>query len=195
MGAGEAKGFRVMFAGLGGHGALTFGQFLAEAAAARYRNVSLFPYYATIMRGGESESTVIASDEEIDSPIVFEIDAAIATSPTMFRVVEKRVRPGGILIVDNSIIGEKAERGDLRVFYVPAARLASERLGEPLVANFILMGAYLEAAGVLPVELIEEAMERSLKGTPRERFLALNRKALHEGIEFIKALRESGTAP
>jgi len=185
MGQGE-KGFRVSFVGLGGHGALTFGQFLAEAAATRYKNVSLFPYYATVMRGGESESTVTASNEEIDSPIAYEMETAIVTSPTMFRVIEKRMKPGGVLLVDDSIVAEKVERNDLKVFYIPASRIAVEKTDEPLVANLVLMGAYLEATKVLPFELVEETMEKSLKGTPRERFLSINKKALSEGREFIR---------
>lgn len=180
------KVFRVSFVGLGGHGALTFGQFLAEAAATRYKNVSLFPYYASIMRGGESESTVTASNEEIDSPIAYEMETAIVTSPTMFRVIEKRMKSGGVLLVDDSIVAEKVERNDLRVFYIPAARIAVEKIDEPLVANLVLMGAYLEATKVLPFELVEETMEKSLKGTPRERFLSINKKALSEGREFIR---------
>ena len=185
------KGFRVTFAGLGGHGALTFGQFLAEAAATRYKNISLFPYYATTMRGGESESTVTASNEEIDSPIAYDIETAIVTSPTMFRVIEKRMKPGGVLLVDDSIIAEKVERNDLKVFYIPASRIAFEKTDEPLVANLVLMGAYLETAKVLPSELVVETMEKSLKGTPKERLLPINKKALYEGREFLQDLLQS----
>ena len=179
------KGFRVIFAGLGGHGALTFGQFLAEAAATKYKHVSLFPYYATIMRGGESESTVTASNEEIDSPIVYDLEMAIATSPTMFRVIEKRMKAGGILLVDSSIIPEKVERKDVKVFYIAASRIATEEIVEPLASNLVLMGAYLEASKVLPVELVEEMMEKNMRGTPRERFLPINKKALAIGRELI----------
>ena len=184
------KGFRVIFAGLGGHGALTFGQFLAEAAATKYKNVSLFPYYATVMRGGESESTVTASNEEIDSPIAYEMETAIATSPTMFRVIEKRMNPGGTLIIDNSVIPEKAERKDLRVFYIPASRVATEKLGEPLAANLVLMGAYLEATKVFPVELVEAMMDQGLKGTSKEKFLPTNKKAIREGQKLIASYEE-----
>lgn len=185
------KGFQVIFVGLGGHGALTFGQFLAEAATARYSNVSLFPYYATVMRGGESESTVTASNEEIDSPIAYEMEIAIVTSPTMFRVIEKRMKRGGVLLVDDSVISEKVERNDLTAFYIPASRIATEKIGEPLVANLVLMGAYLEITKVLPFELVEETMEKNLKGTPRERLLPINKKALREGREFLQNLQES----
>jgi len=56
-----------MVAGLGGQGLLTTGRLLAEAAMPRYKHVLYFPNYGPQMRGGESECTVILSDEEIAS--------------------------------------------------------------------------------------------------------------------------------
>ena len=184
------KGFRVIFAGLGGHGALTFGQFLAEAAATKYKYVTLLPYYATTMRGGESESTVTASNEEVDSPIAYDMEMAIVTSPTMFRVIERRMKLGGVLLVDDSIIAEKVERTDLKVFYIPGARIATQVIGEPLVANLVLMGAYLEATRILPFELVQDTMERRIKGTPRESLTSINKAALCEGRTFLQNLQQ-----
>jgi len=178
------KGFRVIFAGLGGHGALAFGELLTEAAARMYNSVSFVPNYAPMMRGGESEAMVAASKEEIDSPVWLEADVIIVTSPTGFRLAEKRVSPGGILIVDDSVIHEKAERKDIRVFYVPARKIACEE-GDPLTANFILMGAYLEATKTVPVEIMEETIETTSKGTSRERLLSANKRALHEGMRLV----------
>jgi len=185
------RGFRVIFAGLGGHGALTFGQFLAEAAATKYKHVTLLPYYVAAMRGGDSESTVTASDEEVDSPIAYEMEMGIVTSPSMFRVIEKRMKQGGVLLVDDSIIGEKIERDDLNVFYVPGARIASQEIGEPLVANLVLMGAYLEATRILPIELVEDTMERNLRGTSKEKLLSVNKRALYEGRIYMENLQKS----
>ncbi len=184
MAAKSDKGFRVIFAGLGGHGALAFGELLTEAAARMYKYVSFVPNYAPMMRGGESESMVAASQEEIVSPVWQEADVIIATSPTGFRIAEKRVRPGGILIIDDSVVHEKAEREDIKVFHIPARRIACEK-GTPMIANFLLMGAYLEATKTLPVEIMEEIAEVTSKGTSREKFLSANKKALHEGISLI----------
>lgn len=177
--------FSVVFSGTGGQGALTFGQYLAEAAVGEYKYVSLFPIYAPVMRGGDSESTVIASSEEIASPIVSKVDAAVTTGRLSFRQIEQRIRPGGIFFVDSSIILEKAQREDLRLFYIPAAKIASEKLGEPLTTNFVLMGAYLEVTKVLSFERIGELIEKKLKGTARAHMQELNIKALREGAKFV----------
>jgi 2-oxoglutarate ferredoxin oxidoreductase subunit gamma len=189
MEAKKDKQLRVVFAGLGGHGALAFGELLTEALARSYKYVSFVPNYAPMMRGGESESMVAASQEEIDSPIWNEADVIIATSPTGFRIAEKRVAPGGVLIYDDSVIHEKAEREDIRVYHFPARRLACEE-GHPLIANFMLMGAYLEATKSISVEIMEETVESTSKGTSRERLLSANKKALHEGISIIANYKE-----
>ena len=186
------KGFRVIFAGLGGHGALAFGELLTEAAAKRYKHVSFVPNYAPMMRGGESEAMVAASQEEIASPVWLEADVIIVTSPTGFRMAEKRVRPGGILIFDDSVIHDKAERKDIKVFHFPARRIACEE-GNPLSANFLLLGACIEATKALPVEVVEETMERTSKGTSRESLLAANKRALHEGVRSIANYKEAIT--
>ena len=183
------NGFRVIFAGLGGHGALAFGDLLTQAAAKNYAYVSFVPNYSPMMRGGESETMIAGSHTEIDSPVWKEAEVIIVTSPTGFRVAEKRVSSGGTLIVDSSVIHEKAERDDIKVFYIPARKIACEE-GDALTANFILMGAYLEATKAFPVELLEETVESTSIGTSRERLLSANKKALHEGIRLIAEYKE-----
>ena len=126
------------------------------------------PYYATAMGGGESESTITASSDEIDSPVTYEMEMAIITSPTMFRVIEKRMKPGGTLVVEAPVIRDKVERKDLNVCYAPGSRIATREIREPLNANLVLMSAYLEVTKILPFELVQETMDKSLKGISKE---------------------------
>jgi hypothetical protein len=50
-------------------------------------------------------------------------------------VAEKKGRPGGILIFDDSVVHDKAERKDIKVFHSPARKIACEE-GNPLIANY-----------------------------------------------------------
>lgn len=176
--------FQVAIAGLGGQGALLFGQLLAEAGMSRYEHVSYFPYYATIMRGGQSECMVILSEEEISSPISFELQAAIVMHPQFLAQYEKRVLPGGLLLLDSSVVEDKVSREDIRVFYIPATETAVQ-LGDGRVANLVLLGAYLGVTQAVPLELVEKSLERRLEG--REGLLRLNKQALREGAKLMKA--------
>ena len=153
----------LMVAGLGGQGLLTTGWLLAEAAMLRYRHVLFFPNYGPMMRGGESECTITLSDEEIGSPATYNPSSAIVMGSQAFSQLENRLKPGGTIFVDSSIVSAKVSRKDLQAFYVPATKLAIE-LGGKQVANLILLGAYLEATKVLPLEAIEMELEKRLAG-------------------------------
>jgi 2-oxoglutarate ferredoxin oxidoreductase subunit gamma len=182
----EANKIDVMVAGMGGQGLLTTGRLLAEAAMSQYKHVLYFPNYGPMMRGGESECTITLSDEEIGSPAIYNPSAAIVMGPEALTQLENRIKPGGFLFVDSSVIPTKVNRKDLKVFYVPATGLAME-LGGKQVANLILLGAFIEETKALPLKLVEAAIEKRLKGSRGERLLQLNKKALQEGAKLVAA--------
>jgi 2-oxoglutarate ferredoxin oxidoreductase subunit gamma len=185
----ESLLFQVTITGLGGQGALLFGQLLAEAGATRFKNVSFFPQYATVMRGGESECTVTLSEEEIDSPLVFEPQTAVVMAAPQLKQFEKRVLSGGMLFIDNSVITEKIGRSDIKVFYLPATKAATE-LGDTRVANLVFLGAYLATTKAVPIEAVEEILDKRFKGRIKEVLLSLNKKALREGAKLVTRKRE-----
>lgn len=174
----------LMVAGLGGQGLLTTGWLLAEAAMSKYRHVLYFPNYGPMMRGGESECTIILSDEEIGSPAVFNPTSAIVMGTAAFGQLENRLKPGGTMLVDSSIVSAKVGREDAQAFYIPATKMAIE-MGDRRVANLILLGAYLEATRVLPLEDIESQLEKQLTGKRGEALLPLNKQALREGAGLV----------
>jgi len=178
-----AQKIEVMVAGLGGQGLLTTGRLLAEAAMSQYKHVLYFPNYGPQMRGGESECTVILSDNEISSPAVYNPTSAIVMGPAALTQLEERMRAGGMIFVDSSVISARVSREDVEVFYIPATKAAIE-LGGRQVANLILLGAYIEATKAVSLELVEEAMERKLKGSRGEVHVPLNKKALREGAKL-----------
>ncbi|MDY6907266.1 MAG: 2-oxoacid:acceptor oxidoreductase family protein [Chloroflexota bacterium] len=178
----------VMVAGMGGQGLLTTGKLLAEAAMARYKHVLYFPNYGPMMRGGESECTITLSDEVIGSHATYHPQTAIVMGPEAFTQFQGRIKPGGTLFVDSSVIAAEVERKDITAYYIPATALAME-MGGKQVANLILLGAFAEATGAVPLELIENAIERKMKGSRGEALLELNKKALREGARQVAGAR------
>ena len=175
-----------MIAGLGGQGALLIGKLLAEAGMSKYKHISYFSNYGGTIRGGDTECTVILSDEEIDSVIKLDSSAIIVMGPASLQEYEKRVKPGGLLMLDGSLIPENATtRKDLSVFYVPATQIATE-LGDSRVSNLVLLGAYLKVIESFPVELVEELLEKKLKGEKWGDLLSLDKKALRAGVNVAK---------
>ncbi|MCS7178754.1 MAG: 2-oxoacid:acceptor oxidoreductase family protein [Anaerolineae bacterium] len=172
----------ILISGFGGQGTLFAGQMLAYAAMDAGFHVTWIPSYGPEIRGGRSRCTVIISDQEIGSPLVRHPSAAIVMSIPSMEAFEPAVRPGGVLVVNASLIPMRSQRPDLRVLYVPALEMAME-LGSTRVANMICLGALVQAMSILPLETIEQAMDRYL-GEPHRQWLSLNKEALRRGASL-----------
>ena len=174
----------LMVSGLGGQGLLTTGLLLAEAAMSKYQHVLFFPNYGPMMRGGESECTIILSDDEIGSPAVYNPASAIIMGSAALSQLQNRLKPGGMILIDSSIVSTQVSRDDLKVFYIPATKVAME-LGGRQAANLVLLGAYVEATKSVPLGLVEQTLEKRLKGSRGKALLPLNKKALREGAKLM----------
>lgn len=172
----------VLMAGYGGQGVVTIGQLLGEAATRRYNNVSWFPTYETLMRGGRVACYVVMSDEMILSPIMSKPEAAIIHDGISMEWYQESVKPGGILIYNSTIIKGGSDRKDVRLVPVPANEMALE-IGNVQGSNLVLLGAYLKAAEVLSLEDVEKALEANMAEGGKTRFLEPNLTALRKGFE------------
>lgn len=178
----------VHISGLGGQGVLALGRTMSEAGKEAYRHVIFSPTYGGSMRGGESTTVIVLSDQPINSYGRLNPPACIAMGKIAFQQYEKRVVPGGVLIVESSVVPDKSSRADLEVFYVPSTQIAME-LGAAQVANMVIMGVYLEATKAMPQELVERYLEEALKGRRGEHLMPLNRQALRRGAEIVREQR------
>ncbi len=178
----------IVIAGFGGQGVLFAGLLLAHAGMNAGRNVAWIPSYGPEMRGGTANCAVIVSDEEIGSPIVSRPTEVIVMNEPSLAKYAPRVREGGTLVVNSSLVKSTVDRTDIRVVQVPANRIAAE-LGNDRIANMVALGALLGAAGVMPIEVVEAALPETL-GPGKERFAGPNREALRRGMEMAKQAAE-----
>jgi len=95
---------------------------------------------------------------------------------------EPLVRPGGVLVINTSMVDRKATRTDIKVIEV-AANAEAEKLGDQRMANMVLLGALLGSLPVLPVEAIEKALKAHLPER-HQKLLSKNYQALREGAGF-----------
>ena len=106
-----------VFAGFGGQGMLLIGKFVAMANMLDGKHVSWLPSYGPEMRGGTANCSVIVSDEEVGSPMVNNADVLIAMNLPSLDKFEHTVKPGGLIVVNSSIIDRKVQRDDVKVVY------------------------------------------------------------------------------
>lgn len=172
----------IFIAGFGGQGVLFAGQLLAYAAMDQGREVTWFPSYGPEMRGGTANCTVIISDEEIGSPLVRHPKAVITMNLPSLDKYEEFVQPGGVLVVNTSMVDRAVQRSDLIAVPLPANAIAEE-LGDKRMVNMVLLGGLLANLPVLPLAALEHALRDHLP--PRHKnLLARNLEALHRGVNF-----------
>ena len=175
----------IIFVGFGGQGTLLIGKFLAMACMLDGKHVSWLPSYGPEMRGGTANCSVIVSDDPVASPLVDMADVVVAMNRPSLDKFEPHVKPGGILVINSSIIDRKAERDDITVVYCDANRIAEE-VGNPKGANVAILGAMLAKAPVTNDESMSEAIRIEL-GERKAKFLPGNMKALQAGKDAANA--------
>lgn len=181
-GNGPAK-TELIIAGLGGMGVLVAGRLLAAAALAAYQHISWMPTYGEARRGGLSDCTVILSQMEIASPILDRSDTIMMFDSSQVRAFEDRVRPGGLLILEQASLKEQPARNDIRVVSVPGM-VTAMGLGSLQAANLVMLGAYLEIVRPIDAGAVEAELRSRYSGGTLER----NSAAFRTGLEVGRGL-------
>ncbi|MEO0080367.1 MAG: 2-oxoacid:acceptor oxidoreductase family protein [candidate division WOR-3 bacterium] len=173
-----------VFAGFGGQGVMLAGKILAETGMGLGKEVVWLPSYGPEMRGGTANCTVIIADEPIASPIVSHPrDTVVMNRPSLEKFAPK-VRPGGFVVVNTSLIPIRPERNDIRLVEVPANQIAIDA-GSGRAANMVMLGAYVGATGIVPYEALLEQVKHELQSKPK--LLPTNIRCIEEGYRIGKA--------
>lgn len=174
----------ILIAGFGGQGVLSTGQLIAYAGMLEDKHVAWIPSYGPEMRGGTANCGVTISDQPISSPVVSEPTILIAMNRPSLEKFESSVMPGGIIMVNSSLIDLKVQRDDVKAIYIPANDLAEE-MGNGKVANNIMLGALIGLTGVVSMESIVESLKKVLPPR-RYNLIDINRQALKKGMELAE---------
>ncbi len=175
----------IIISGFGGQGALFIGQLLAYTGLDLKKEVTWFPSYGPEMRGGTAHCTVIISEDEIGAPLVSRPRAAIVMNLPSLDKYEPLVQPGGVLVINTSLVDRKAERTDIEVVYAPANEIAEE-MGEKRLANMVLLGAFLQKMPVFSLDDVGESLGKHIP-EHRRNLLDANLVAMKRGAELVTA--------
>jgi len=174
---------QVLIAGFGGQGVLSTGQLLAYAALEEGKQVAWLPAYGAEMRGGTANCTVTISQQEIDSPLLGEPTLLVALNSPSLEKFKDFVSPGGLILVNSSIVAQTVHRDDVTLIDIPAGEMA-EDLGSVRVANNIILGALVALTEIVSTGAVLHA----LKKVYPPRLIDLNISAVELGTLFSKAL-------
>lgn len=171
----------ILLAGFGGQGVLFAGKVMAYAGLMEGKEISWLPSYGPEMRGGTANCSVCISDKPIGSPLVVTPDILVAMNLPSLEKFEKDVVPGGLIIVDSSLVDKKVSRKDVKVVYVPASTLAEDN-GLKDSANMVLVGRIFKETGFCDYENLEKGVRKSVPARKQD-LLESNLRAIKIGIE------------
>ena len=103
----------ITMAGFGGQGIQFAGKLLSYTGIRKGMEVTFLPSYGPESRGGTSSCTVVISEDEISSPIQPNPDIAVVMNKPSCHKFSGKVKPGGLLIIDSSLVPEKCGREDI----------------------------------------------------------------------------------
>lgn len=176
--------YEVTMAGFGGQGIMLAGQLLAYAGIKEGKNVVWLPSYGPEMRGGTAYCTVVVSDKLIGSPIINNPLAVCVFNRPSFDKFVPKVRPGGLAVVNSSLISAQTDRTDIIELLIPANQMAMEA-GAGKATNIAVLGAFVGASGIVKYESVRAAVQDKLGA--KTALLETNMKVLELGYQFALA--------
>ena len=172
----------VIIAGFGGQGVMLIGNLLAQAGMEHGLEVSFIPVYGAEMRGGTANCTVVLDEHPIGSPLVREPMSTIILNEPSLSKFQPRLSADGVQIVNASLVAQNLLDAAKRTVYIPVNDMAHE-LGNVKMANMVALGAWLKATGALPLNVMQEALNRVVSAH-YAKLISANAKALEQGYNF-----------
>jgi 2-oxoisovalerate ferredoxin oxidoreductase beta subunit len=179
---GELNEVAMILSGFGGQGVLFAGLALAQGGVREGLEVSWIPSYGPEMRGGTAHCHLRLSRNPIASPWISRPTSLMAFNQPSVEKFACEILPGGLMLVNSSMVQDIPELSDVKVVRVPAYEAAVD-IGNVKAANMIMLGAYLEVTHAIDQESILSAFaENGIKPS----MLKGNREAIEKGRLLVK---------
>jgi len=170
----------VRVAGFGGQGVILSAIVLGKAASI-YQGAfaTMTQNFGPEARGGACSAQLILSDSPVLYPYVTRPDILVVMSQEAYTKFGPEVKPGGTLIVEQDLVRVSDLKGEIKVFSIPATRIAEE-LGKRMVLNSVMVGFFTAITHLLEPDAVRKAVKDSVPANFRE----LNLKAFEKGLEY-----------
>jgi len=178
----------IRITGFGGQGVILAAHILGRAAAVvDGGHATMNQSFGPEARGSACSAQLIICDEFVTYPYVRRTDILMAMSQDAYRQFVKEVKPGGIVVVDSSLVTPDPAYG-LESWRAPATKIA-EDLGRRIIANMAMIGLFTAVSKVVTVESARQAIKNSVPAGTED----INLAALEKGRELAKRLLEAST--
>lgn len=180
----------IRVAGFGGQGVILSAIVLGKAASI-YQNgfATMTQNFGPEARGGACSAQLILSDSPVLYPYVTSPDILVVMSQEAYTRFVPELKDGGILIVEQDLVRVDELKGDMKVYSVPATRMAEE-LGKRMVLNSVMVGFFTAVTHLLEPDAVRKAVADSVPPSFRE----INLKAFEKGYEYGSAAQAGAPA-
>ena len=167
--------YEVRIGGFGGQGVVTMAVVMGETLSLIDKKyVVQTQSYGPEARGGASKSELVISDEEIDYPKVQSPDVFVVLSRAAYLEYIDGLKEDGTLIIDEDLVEIEGElpKG-VKVYKIPATRIADQEVGNKQATNVVMLGAFTAITGKLSREGIKKRIEERWPRFVKSNLLAL----------------------
>jgi Pyruvate/2-oxoacid:ferredoxin oxidoreductase gamma subunit len=179
----------LVLTGIGGQGVQLAAQVIARGATLEGRNVALFGVYGGMMRGGNTDATVVVGDGPLEAPpLISHTWSAIAMHDEFWAPLAPKLRPDALVLVNDATFTSTLP-SSARVHRIPASEIAAE-LGNQLGASMVMVGAYIGITGLVSFDATIDGMRESIPPY-RTQHIDANTRAIRAGFDRVEHL----TAP
>ncbi len=175
---------KVIIAGFGGQGVMLMGQLLSYTATAKELNTLWFPSYGPETRGGTANCSITISETSVNSPVISTPDSIIIMNKPSLDKFQPKLKSGGHLFLNTSLVTDVEVRKDVTVHNVEANGIAI-KLGNLKVANMVMLGAYLEITKLFDSESILDVLKKKFTGS-KALLIEINKLALEAGRKAVQ---------
>jgi Pyruvate/2-oxoacid:ferredoxin oxidoreductase gamma subunit len=177
----------LLLTGIGGQGVQLAAQVIARAATIEGRYVALFGVYGGMMRGGNTDASVVVGDAPLQSPpLVSHTWSALAMHDEFWAPLARKLRPGALVLVNDATFTTALDTTAHHVVRVPATEIATQ-LGNALGASMVMTGAYAGVTGLVTLDGAIAGMRESIPPYRRQHLRA-NEEALRAGFAHADRL-------
>ncbi len=175
----------MLITGIGGQGIQLAAQVLARAATLEGRNVMYLGLYGGMMRGGNTDSTVVVADGPIAAPpVVSHAWSAFAMHDEYWAPLEPKLRADGLVLVNDATFTTDIA-APVTVLRVPATNVAAD-LGNPLGGSMVMLAAYAAITGIVGRDSLVAGMRESIPPY-RTQHIEANERAIAAGWDLLPA--------
>lgn len=180
--------FEIRFGGTGGQGLQLSAKLLADALNTQGFKVARSQSYEPTSRGGISRADLVISKDDIDFPLLSELDFLLLLDQPALEISLPLMKKGGVILADERRSGEIPEK-NLQIHKLPLSEIALA-MGNERVTNIIALGAFAGINSWCDYEVLQKSISA---GVP-QRFLDLNLTAFVKGYALTSGAADQSAA-